>query len=82
MSHTFLLPCGKLDGQPPGGSVKHTVVSGIFGFITAVVAVLTVDFLRQRVLLALKTNRAAAASAVCSAEAGLQTSSGHQSLSG
>ena len=54
MSHTFLLPCGKLDGQPPGGSVKHTVVSGIFGFITAVVAVLTVDFLRQRVLLALK----------------------------
>ena len=40
----------KSDGQPPGGSVKHTVVSGIFGFITAVIAVLTVDCLRQRVL--------------------------------
>lgn len=34
--------------------MKHTVVSGIFGFITAVTAVLTVDFLRQRVPLALR----------------------------
>ena len=32
-----------------GGSVKHTVVSGIFGFTMAILAVLNVSFLRRHV---------------------------------
>lgn len=34
--------------------MKHTVVSGIFGFTTAVIAVFYVGFLRERVPLALE----------------------------
>lgn len=34
--------------------MKHTVVSGIFGFTTAVIAVFNVGFLRERVPLALE----------------------------
>mmetsp|Transcript_92232 Transcript_92232/g.112937 ORF Transcript_92232/g.112937 Transcript_92232/m.112937 type:complete len:409 (-) Transcript_92232:9-1235(-) len=42
--------CMMSQGSILCGSVKHTVVSGIFGFTTAVLAVLNVGFLRQRVL--------------------------------
>ena len=42
--------CMMSQGSVLCGSVKHTVVSGIFGFTMAILAVLNVSFLRRHVL--------------------------------